>query len=146
MRLRKQVDNLDMDLAELEVRIEDVRHENIKRCAECLQHVDNSVEELRKRLDDQADIFAKGAKAQFNESLGTFNSIQKLQGQVRCGITGHNFELTKGVWAIYSTDEVVQKVVGYRGRFECRNCGLFYTRKLTTQEINAAKKLGLIKK
>ena len=125
MRLRKQVDCL-------EERIEDVQHENIKRCREavkCSQHADRSVEKLK-------------------------DSIQKLQGQVRCGITGHdfklagitghNFKLTKGISPIYSTGKVALKVVGYRGRSECRNCGLSYTRKLTTQEVNAAKKLGLI--
>lgn len=115
MRLRKQVDYL-------EERIENVQHENVKRCREavkCSQHVDRSVEKLK-------------------------DSIQKLQDQVRCGITGHNFKLTKGISPIYSTGKVVLKVVGYRGRSECRNCGLSYTRKLTTQEVDAAKKLGLI--
>ena len=146
MRLRKQVDNLDMDLAELEVRIENVQHENIKRCAECLQHVGSNVEELREWLNDQVGRLAERFKAQSEESSRVLNEFWKLQGQVKCGMTGHNFELTKGIWAIYSTDEVVQRVIGYRGRFECRKCGLLYTRKLTTQEVNAAKKLGLIKK
>ena len=71
--------------------------------------------------------------------------VMTYREQVRCGITGHDFELTKGVWAIYSAGKVAPKIVGYRGRFECRNCRLLYTRGLTTQEANAAKKLGLIK-
>ena len=80
-----------------------------------------------------------------------FDNYNKLQKQIECGLAGHDFEIAEDIWPVYGKPTkhpglVSLEITGYEGEFQCRNCSISYSRKLTTQEANAAKKLGLIAK
>lgn len=64
--------------------------------------------------------------------------IGNLCRQVQCGIVGHEFRLRL---ALSANKELTK----YDGAFECKECGLTIKRELTKQEVEAAKKLGMIK-
>lgn len=63
------------------------------------------------------------------------DKVDLLQYQIKCGNEGHCFVL----------NSVRNFGTGVSGYFQCNNCLLRITRKLTNQEKIAAKKLGFLK-
>jgi len=62
--------------------------------------------------------------------------IVTLQNQAQCvALTGHDFKLIE-----IARPPVVRETIGM---FECKNCLLKIKRRLTTEELKAAKKLGM---
>jgi len=71
------------------------------------------------------------------QNLEACSKISTLTRQVQCGVVGHKFQLV----------EVVHSAILSKnfGLFRCKECGLTIKRELTKQEVEAAKKLGMIK-
>ena len=68
--------------------------------------------------------------------------IGNLCRQVQCGVVGHKFQLVEVAhFAILSKNIAADRF----GLFRCKECGLTIKRELTKQEVEAAKKLGMIK-
>lgn len=79
----------------------------------------------------------------------------ELKKQVQCGVMGHDFKFKKftsvfrgkgffvTTFSCGAANTNQEQTLAKQGIFKCEKCGLEITRKLTKQEIEAAKKLGL---
>lgn len=107
--------------------------------------LEQNISHLMKLPDHRFGPLSKDYHHDLDKQIRTlFDNYNKLQKQIECGLAGHDFEITENVWSVCELGTM--KTIGYRGRFRCRHCNISYTRDLTTQEVNAAKKLRLIAK
>ena len=65
--------------------------------------------------------------------------VSELETQIQCGVSGHKFYLVQNPWQLFDNNSKQWVSLGI---FECSVCKLRVTRRMTSAEIQAAKKLG----
>ena len=103
----------------------ELQHQQINNAFSHIRNIRQQIRDLIFHVDEN------------KQNLEACSKISTLTRQVQCGVVGHKFQLV----------EVVHSAILSKnfGLFRCKECGLTIKRELTKQEVEAAKKLGMIK-